>query len=271
MENEEIYSIAQRDEHKEIVYFSICGITYPNKNYEIIRGASSTACIEYIEEGIGKVKIGDKEFYAAEGDSYYLHQNFAQHYYSDSEQPWKKYFINLSGSLVDSLTDGYGLKNCFYFKGLNLKEELCRIIEIAKRGENDNTKELVGIVNEIFLKMRSHIINDSRQDSPAAQMKDFLNTKLLDDFRIEELCRYINKSESRTIQIFKKAYGVTPYAYLLNERVSLAKNMLRNTNLTIKQIAYKLKFADEYYFSNVFKNKTGVSPLRYRKMQLFCE
>ena len=125
---------------------------------------------------------------------------------------------------------------------------------------------MIGILNEIFLKMYNRVKTDKNQDSTAVRMKEFLNGRLLESFRMEELCDYIGKSESRTIQIFKSAYGVTPYAYLLNEKINLAKQMLKNTNMSVKQIAYKLKFADEYYFSNVFKSKTGLSPLKYRKI-----
>ena len=53
--------------------------------------------------------------------------------------------------------------------------------------------------------------------------------------------------------------------YRLDRKIKLAKDMLVNTNLPIKQIASNLCYADEYYFSNVFKQKTGVSPGRYRK------
>lgn len=266
MKNEEIYSITQREEFKNLINFSICGITYPDKTYEIVRNNSSTACIEYVEEGIGKIKIGNTDFFAIEGDSYYLQQGYHQHYYSDSEQPWKKYFINLSGQLVASLTEGYGLKNIFHFKGLNLKKELKKIIELAKESNVDNTEELICIINIIFLKMRGHILRENSVQSTASIIKDFLNTKILETFRIDELCKYINKSESRAIQIFKKAYGITPYAYLLNEKINLAKKLLKNTNLPIRNIAFKLKFSDEYYFSNIFKEKTGIRPSAFRKL-----
>ena len=40
-----------------------------------------------------------------------------------------------------------------------------------------------------------------------------------------------------------------------------------NTNLSVKQIAYELSFTDEYYFSNIFKQKVGISPGKYRKIK----
>ena len=106
-------------------------------------------------------------------------------------------------------------------------------------------------------------------DTPdiAMQMKDFLNTRLHVSFKIEELCKAFSHSESQTIRIFKKAFGVTPYAYVLTKKISLAKQMLKDTNLPVKEIAKQLSFADEYYFSNVFKAKTGVSPSAFRKAE----
>ncbi len=266
MENEEVYSFFQREEYKDIIHFQICGITYPDKRYEIIRYSSRVACIEYIEEGTGMVEIGDKDFSPSEGDTYFLQTGPDHHYWSDGNQPWKKYFLNVSGRLLESLIGGYGLNNKFHFKGLDIKDELCRMIDIAKKEDVDCTAELIGILNEIFLKMYNSVKTNKNQDSTAVRMKEFLNGRLLESFRMEELCDYIGKSESRCIQIFKSAYGITPYAYLLNEKINLAKQMLKNTNMSVKQIAYRLKFADEYYFSNVFKSKTGLSPLRYRKI-----
>ena len=99
----------------------------------------------------------------------------------------------------------------------------------------------------------------------AEKMKEYLQNHAASKFRMEELCRYISRSESQAIKIYKAAYGITPYAYFLNRKIKLAKDMLSNTNLSEKQIADKLNFADEYYFSNVFKQKTGVSPSKYRK------
>ena len=83
-------------------------------------------------------------------------------------------------------------------------------------------------------------------------------------FRMEMLCDRVGLSESQTIRLFKKAYGKTPYAYLFERRVWLARHLLRETSLSVSQIAEKLAFSDEYYFSGLFKKKTGVSPSAYR-------
>jgi len=264
--NEEVYYIRQKIENEEIIKFHICGITYPNSNYLISRQRSNVACIEYVEEGTGTVITENTEFHPGEGDSYFLHAGVKHHYYSDKEKPWKKYFVNVSGTLLESLIDGYKLSNIHYFPGLNIKEELCRIIEFSKNAQKDYSLEMIGVLNEIFLKMHS-CTSRERDVGIAAKMKEFLNTQVTEKFKMEDLCKYVSRSESQTIRIFKSAYGITPYNYILNKKISLAKRFLRNTNLSVKQIAEKLNFADEYYFSNFFKQKVGKSPIKYRKSE----
>ena len=261
---EEIYTINQKSETKDIISFQICGTTFPDKNYKIERKKSRVACIEYIESGGGTVSIDGKTFYPRGGDSYFLQAGKDQRYYSDPGDPWKKHFINLSGRLLDSLAEGYGLSDVSYFEGLDLSSELSRIIELAKTGD-DCSAELIALLNEIFLKMHGHVKSTSEKFGIEAEMKDFLNTQITQKFDLSLLCKHVSRSESRTIRLFKNAYGVTPYAYVLGKKIDLAKKLLDNTNLSVNQIAEKLCFADEYYFSNLFKNKVGVSPVSYRK------
>lgn len=262
---EEIYSFSQKAENRELIRLSMCGITFPDKSYRISRPNSHISCIEYIEQGGGVVNVGDKSFYAAEGDSYFLEEGCDQLYYSDKKRPWKKYFINFSGELARKLTEGYGVSGIAHFEGLDIKDELLRIIELGKIGEEDHTEALILILNEIMIKLREHSRNKLKTRTVEEEMKDFLNTKTESVFRIEELCHHVSRSESQTIRLFKAAYGMPPYAYVLSKKIELAKKLLRDTNLSVKEISSKLCFADEYYFSNVFKKKTGTPPSAYRK------
>ena len=262
--NEKIYTFMQTESSQKLIHLEICGMTYPNKYYQITRNKSKTACIEYIDSGSGCVSIGEDKFYPSQGDSYFLQSNFDQHYFSDSSTPWKKYFINVSGPLIQSMTEGYGLEKQFYYPNLNIKNELLGIIELAKNNKYDCTNEVIEILHRIFFSMYCHI-QQSKKNSIAREMKNYLNSKIESDFKLEKLCDFVHKSESQVIKIYKKEYGTTPYKYLLNKRIALSQKLLVNTNLSVKEISARLMFSSEYYFSNIFKKKVGISPLHYRK------
>lgn len=63
---------------------------------------------------------------------------------------------------------------------------------------------------------------------------------------------------------FKNQLGISPHQYLLQVKIDRAKELLLFTDSEVKDIAQQVGFPDPYYFSKVFKDKTGVSPLRFR-------
>ena len=262
---EDVYRLLQRDTSRSLIRFSIAGTTYPDRGYEIYRAAGKMACIEYIESGKGTVHIGNETFHPKAGDSYFLQADQEHHYHSDPSDPWKKHFINLSGNLLHSLTEGYGLSGIYYYEKLDLSEEFAALLALAKKENEDHTEAFILLLNRMFIKMRRHVKEGGKRESIAERTKDYLDMHVSSRFSMDDLCAHVGRSESQVIRLFKKEYGETPYGYVLRKRLSLAKHLLLETSLTVAQIAEKLSFSDEYYFSSFFKEKVGVSPSLYRK------
>ena len=66
---------------------------------------------------------------------------------------------------------------------------------------------------------------------------------------------------------FRKYFGVSPYQYLMEQKLHTAELLLLHTVKPVKEIAMDLKFADEFYFSNVFRKRRGTPPGIYRKQK----
>lgn len=64
---------------------------------------------------------------------------------------------------------------------------------------------------------------------------------------------------------FKRETGMPLYQYFLQLKINVAKSMLANLNYRITDLADFLGIEDQYYFSRLFKKKTGLSPSNYRK------
>ena len=79
------------------------------------------------------------------------------------------------------------------------------------------------------------------------------------------LASLIRKSPAQTLRIFQKDRNCSPYAYLQEQRSFLARQYLENSDYPVKILASMLGFKDEFYFSNWFKEKNGISPSAYRK------
>ena len=72
-------------------------------------------------------------------------------------------------------------------------------------------------------------------------------------------------SESYLTRIFRRDLGIAPWEYLTRTRIEQAKELLRLTRLTITEIASQVGYNDSGYFSRVFHQQTGRSPLSFRR------
>ncbi len=63
---------------------------------------------------------------------------------------------------------------------------------------------------------------------------------------------------------FKKAFGFSPKAYVIQHRLRHAAHLLRNTNLTVAEIAFQVGYDDPFHFSKLFKTHLNVSPATWR-------
>lgn len=82
---------------------------------------------------------------------------------------------------------------------------------------------------------------------------------------IAELARELHVSHVYLIQLFKKHLNVTPTDYILGLRLERAKLLLTDTDEPIGALAERCGFSNAYYFSAIFKKRTGTSPSIYRK------
>ena len=80
----------------------------------------------------------------------------------------------------------------------------------------------------------------------------------------EELAGVFRMSKYHFIKVFKATMGETPQSYLNRLLVEKARLLLRDTSLSVSEIAQKLGIDDPLYFSRLFKKHSGISPLRYR-------
>ncbi|MEX0669084.1 MAG: AraC family transcriptional regulator, partial [Pirellulales bacterium] len=81
---------------------------------------------------------------------------------------------------------------------------------------------------------------------------------------VNELIEEFDVSRTHFFRIFKEQTGQSPYKYHLQLKIRRAGEMLRDSNLTVKQISIALGFRNPYHFSKLFRSKTGASPRTYR-------
>ncbi|MCF6314216.1 MAG: XylR family transcriptional regulator [Verrucomicrobiales bacterium] len=82
---------------------------------------------------------------------------------------------------------------------------------------------------------------------------------------IEELLKQVPVSRSALFRRFKKILGRSPKEELTRVRIERAKELLRETSLSVADIADRIGYAESKYFIEVFSRSVKTTPLRYRK------
>jgi transcriptional regulator GlxA family with amidase domain len=113
--------------------------------------------------------------------------------------------------------------------------------------------------------MRQILVPPTEPREFAAAAITYLQGHLSEPVGMDDLVRHVGFSRARMFDIFKTQTGLTPNDYLQRARVEKAQEQLRQTNLSVTQIALATGFSSGQYFSTVFARYTGVSPTAFRK------
>ena len=248
------------------IYIRLAGITYPDASYRNSRANSSVAAIEYILEGDGYIELQDGLHRVCKDTIYILHKGEDQNYYADSQNPYQKIFINVTGSLYDSLISSYGLKGKHFFKEKRLKSTFEKILEIIKSPLTDAEMQskLQGIFIEIISRL-SVTVTETQYSKEALALKNHLDANLHRFVSGKELGEALFRSPDYCQKLFLREFSITPYAYQLCQKLQKAKALLAETKMPIGEIAESLGYMDQHYFSNLFYQKCGCRPKDYRR------
>jgi AraC family transcriptional regulator len=101
--------------------------------------------------------------------------------------------------------------------------------------------------------------------SQLGRVIDYMQANLAQDLSILDLATLTNMSESHFSRSFKQSVGITPYQYLLQQRVERAKQLLKQQAISISDIALDCGFANQTHLTKVFRQMTGMTPKTYQK------
>ena len=107
-------------------------------------------------------------------------------------------------------------------------------------------------VNEERMKLILNYIHDNYQEK----------------ISVKDLADYLNISKNTCFRLFKKYLGKSPNEYILDYRINKAATFLLHSNKNIISIALECGFENASYFGKIFKKKTKLSPLNYRKEKM---
>ena len=193
--------------------------------------------------------------------------------------PFERFNVNVSSDYLDvfqkktldNLAKGIAIK-IPDAKMHEIKKLLSQMNETEKLlNYKDNVKKalfgyfiyLISTLEENNVKSSAEIL----QNAPPIVLKmiNFLNDNYAEKISLETLEKTFFLSKTTLCKQFNKAINCTIADFLLNIRLNKAKYYLTETKKSITEIANLCGFCSQNYFGLIFKQKTGISPLNYRK------
>lgn len=99
------------------------------------------------------------------------------------------------------------------------------------------------------------------------RLLEYIDANLSEPMTLEDLAQVASMSPHHLIRSFKSAIGVTPFRWLLQERIRRAKLLLAGA-MPLSEVAYACGFSSQSHFATAFKAETGLTPSEWRRRNI---
>jgi AraC-like DNA-binding protein len=229
--------------------------------------------IHHIVSGKGKYLVGNKIFNINAGNTFLIYPNTEITYIADKDDPWEYYWVGFTGNdarIIINQTD-FSEENPVIIVDLNNQFEKF-IMDIYKsQGNDDSAKIKMSGYLMLGLSLLVENANQTkvRQDMSNVYTKkamEFIEYNYAEKMSVQVIADYIGISRSQLYRVFKETYEKSPIQIILEYRIRMACELLKNSQLSIGSVGYSVGFEDNLYFSRAFHKVMGISPREYIKL-----
>ncbi len=189
-----------------------------------------------------------------------------------------KSFMDLYSSSVQEINSDLNyFKNVCFELIVTAKNVTAEINPAFENREFDNSFSVLSTLNdrgmvldyvlEVLLNDVSAVLGSKiHSENPIIKkVCDYINENLSQEISLEQMADYVKVSSFYLSKLFKENKGVTFVNFLADRRLEKARTLLKETDLSIKEITAEVGYNDQNYFSRLFRNKFGVTPSDFRK------
>lgn len=228
----------------------------------------------YITKGTGVFESDSCKYQQVKAGTVIVLFPGERHRYKPNEDTgWDEYWIGFKGGIMDNLVKNGFFKPeqaCLY---IGYNEQVFNILETII----EKTKsEMIGyqpLIAGAALHLMGSLHSLLKQNSVEHEDREVLVNKARLLFRSnidrafspEQAAEELQVGYSWFRKVFKSYTGLSPGQYCIQLKIEKARTMLADPTLSVKEIAYTLKFESSFYFSKLFKEKTGLTPTAYRQ------
>jgi AraC-like DNA-binding protein len=227
--------------------------------------------IVYVSAGEGVFTSGDVSYSVNPGSVLLVLPGIKHSYHPLLETGWHEYWVGFKGAYFSGLIKEGRFSPDQVFFQIGLHDSIVSLFnlifdEIKVQRPLYQIKAcaaILSLIAEVLTRDRRKEQLNSYQKT-VEKAKYLMESNVFSEIDLSSIAVQLGISTSRLNEIFKTYTSMTPYQYYIQIKIYKAENLLEQQDLSVKEVAHKIGFEDQYYFSRLFKNKTGVSPSEWK-------
>jgi len=229
--------------------------------------------IVYISKGRGVFSSDStKKTNITKGQVIFLFPGQWHTYCPLKEIGWNEYYIGFEGKIIDDIVSNGFISPENQILNVGVNEDLVNLfstaIKVAKEDKTAAQQNLAGIAFNILGTILSLAQNRNFESKESAQKieraKVIMIENIYKNIDIKGIATNLGISYSLFRKSFKEYTGYAPAQYFQELKLRKGKELLAETNYSIKEISYELNFSSYEYFLSFFKKRVGITPMEYR-------
>ncbi len=258
-----------KDEYQPPLIVISAGLALWTTEEYLSRDNYPSFAINYVQRGDAIFEQNGKRYEIYPGDVFFCRENCSQRIKVGNAGYLVKRYVELGGTLLSTMLSVVGLSDCDYMKpptdwsAKRIRRFFTAIYEGMRLKPFDFKEETSADAYRLLVELSKQ----SMPNYPPALRNciSYIKRNMQQDISLGDICNENALSTTHCNRLFKKYTNKSPIAFLQHRRMEFAGNLLRNSALLVKEIAFMSGYEDPFYFSTQFKKHFGVSPSNYRK------
>lgn len=253
-------------------YVEECGQFLTKHPYFTERQSLNSFLIVYTLSGKGLLRYGGAEYILTANKCFFINCMNYQYYETLPDQQWEILWVHFNGATSMGYYEQFaksGSPVIEFEEGSIIIQLLKNIIESQQNRELHCellcSKYLVEILTELLL-------NNIKNRNEGLLIPEFIiqvireiETRFSDRLSLDDLSKHCGVSKFYLSKEFKRQTDLTVNEYIINTRITYAKELLKYSGLSVADVAYQVGIGNVSHFINLFKVREGVTPLAFRK------
>ncbi|GMO55684.1 MAG: AraC family transcriptional regulator [Treponemataceae bacterium] len=221
----------------------------------------------FIGEGEGIFQTDGNTYDVSSGTLMLILPGVPHFYKPLYESGWHEYWVGFCGRYFDALMEqGFLTKSHVVFDVGSKEYVMGTFNRIFEELSMQRPLYQLKVCSGVFSLIAEVLASSRRREQPnfyesvVEKAKYLMESNIYGTINVSDIAQKIGMSASRLSDIFKTYTSMTPYHYYIQIKIRKAQTMLEEEDISVKETAFRLGFDDQYYFSRLFKSKTGVAP-----------